>query len=1125
MKFNKGDIITSKKWPEPVQVESVEVFENDVIVKGFLIKSKRHVNDILSSDELHDVGVLGNDENFTEDPSKVFLFLEAKRYRFASLYDPLLAMSTSKVDPLPHQIEAVYGKILKNPRIRFLIADDPGAGKTIMAGLILKELKLRGLVDRILIIAPGHLRDQWVREMDERFKESFVVMSREQYKTTFMQNPWRQNNQIIASMDFAKQDDILSSLSAVTFDLVIVDEAHKMSAYASTKKRAGLAGVPLKVSKSKRYRLGEVLSRISEHLLFLTATPHRGDPENFRLFLDLLQPGFFATAEMLQKAARDRDNPLFIRRLKEDLKDFDGKPLFVKRNVITRKYDLSVESQNEKDLYNKLTKYVRTEYNLGMSEEKRKRFAFAQAILQRRLASSTYALLRSLERRRGRLQDVVDGKVKTLDEIPEYTEEEIEDMTDEEREKYEEMLEKAVPVTDKELLKVEISRLDELIKSAQKIIDNEEEIKLKELKKTLKELEKVYAEEKDKKILIFTEAKDTLMYLVDKIRSWGYSVTTIHGGMGLRERVAAEREFKEKTQVMVATEAAGEGINLQFCHLMVNYDIPWNPNRLEQRMGRIHRYGQTKEVYIVNLVAEDTREGMVLARLFDKLETIREHLGDKAFDVIGELLDRDLSHILVDAAINAKTKEELMAEIDVIPTDIDALNEIKKNLDDSLATHTIDFTRIKEMRALAEEKRLIPEYTEEFFISAFEMIGGRMKKLKQDRMYAVEKIPSVLIRISQEDEFKLTHGVLPSRYNKATFDKSVAMKNPDAQFLSLGHPLFEAMMRYIERKYSEAPLVGSTYIDPDGVLNGYLLFYEGEIKDGTGDAAGKRLFCTYVSDKTVEPMSPDILWDLEKGEAAPDSIDVPSLKSRAQKVMIDALREYMNELKEDREKRAEIKEKYGLKSLDILIQDLDEKLLEKQIEKEQGMDVSLAMHNYEERKSKYEAARKELADRIVREKELTLSMPSFIGIVRVVPRDVSGDSEALAENKKRIELIGMEIAMKYEMEHGRIPEDVSSSAELGFDIRSLESLEGSVARYIEVKARAGKEYVEMTRNEWIKARRFGDKYYLYVIWNATTDPELHIVRNPHENLKALAETQVVRYKVDVNDIIDKEVKE
>jgi len=356
---------------------------------------------------------------------KIILGLEARRYRFASLYDPLLAMNTSKVDPLPHQIEAVYGYVLRLPRIRFLIADDPGAGKTIMAGLILKELKLRHLARRILIVAPGHLKDQWRREMKERFEETFVVIDRGGVvDALYSENVWQREMQIITSMDFAKQDDLLPSLASVHFDLVIVDEAHKMSAYVYGNK----------LERTRRYRLGEALSRITTHLLFLTATPHKGDPENFRLFLDLLEPGFFATTDMLAESIRNQDNPLFIRRVKEDMKDFEGKPIFLPRHVETMPFNLGTESPPEKELYNALSRYVNVQYNKALTHGRQRNVTFALVILQRRLASSTYALYRSLERRKKRLEEFLKGaeEARWMDESsPDF--EIVEDMSEEER--------------------------------------------------------------------------------------------------------------------------------------------------------------------------------------------------------------------------------------------------------------------------------------------------------------------------------------------------------------------------------------------------------------------------------------------------------------------------------------------------------------------------------------------------------------------------------------------------------------------------------------------------------------------------------------------------------------------
>jgi len=565
-----GTVITGPKWPEPVDVKKIDKEGSYVHLVGATIPSGRHIDQLIPTTDFADIQIRSLVSDLKGEPAKVFLALETKRYRFASLYDPLLAMNASKVDPLPHQIEAVYGYVLKLPRIRFLIADDPGAGKTIMAGLIIKEMKLRNLVKRILIVVPGHLKDQWRRELKDRFEESFVVIDRGILGAHYAENVWERENQIITSMDFAKREDILPSIGSTKFDLIVVDEAHKMSAYKYGDK----------TEKTDRYRLGEVLSRSSDpHLLFLTATPHKGDPENFRLFVDLLEPGFFATAEMLQESIKNQDNPLFIRRMKEDLKDFEGKPLFLPRYVKTVGFRLS---DDEKTLYNDVSRYVKEQYNKALKSDKKRNIAFALVILQRRLASSTYAILRSLERRKKRLEDLKEGVEKAKVEEKPFEVEEVEDLSEEDRWKEEELWETLSVAENRQELEAEIETLGDLIQQAKAIIQKETEVKVLQLKETMGRLSKEFP---NKKILIFTESKDTLDYLEKKIHSWGYAVNTIHGGMKLEERVRAESVFKNETQVMVATEAAGEGINLQFCHLMINYDIPWNPNRLEQRMA------------------------------------------------------------------------------------------------------------------------------------------------------------------------------------------------------------------------------------------------------------------------------------------------------------------------------------------------------------------------------------------------------------------------------------------------------------------------------------------------------------------------------------------------------------
>lgn len=887
--ISEGSVIEAPFWPEPVEIKKVEEFGERIHIIGATIHSSTHIDQLISKEDLKKLKIKEFTLDFSSPADEIFLTLEAKRYQYASLFDPLLAMSASKIDPLPFQIEAVYGYILKLPRIRFLIADDPGAGKTIMAGLIIKELKLRGLTDRILIVVPGHLKDQWRRELKEKFQEPFVVIDRGLLNAHYAENPWQKEKQVITSIDFAKREEIIPSISSAEWDLVIVDEAHKMSAY--------LYGD--KVKFTERYKLGKVLSHNTNHLLFLTATPHKGDPENFRLFLDLLLPGFFATKELIDESLKNKDNPLFIRRMKEDLKDFEGRPIFTNRYAKTVKFRLSDE---EKDLYNELSKYVIFQYNKALQMDKKRSVAFALLILQRRMASSTYALLKSLERRKERLEALLKEPELPI-ERPDINLEEIEDYEEEARWEEEKKWETLSIAKNRAELEKEIKTIEKLIEMARAIISSENEVKLKELKKVMDSIGK-------EKILIFTESKDTLEYLVNKIRKWGYSVNYIHGSMRLEERVEAEKVFKHKTQVMVATEAAGEGINLQFCNLMINYDIPWNPNRLEQRIGRIHRYGQQKDVYIFNLVAEDTREGQVLAKVFDKLEEIRKAMGsDKVFDVIGDVYyGKNLYQLILDAVANARSLDEILQEID-IKVDEKYIAQIKEILGESLATKHIDYTRIKEMAEKAKEYRLIPEYVEEFFKTAFKKAGGKLRERK-DGFIAIDSVPYEIRKIAEAVDFRNKYGIILRSYPKATFDKEIAFKNPDAEFISFGHSLFEALLEWVTKNYFSQLQRGTVFKDPSGKYQGFLWFFEGEVRDGKGEIAGKRLLAIYDDGKALQEVNPAILWDLiPVKEGTPKRIEID--KRKPQEFAVNAVEKYREEILKERKRQAEVKESTG----------------------------------------------------------------------------------------------------------------------------------------------------------------------------------------------------------------------
>lgn len=1085
----EGVVVGGDRWHEPVLIQKVTHMGSDVHIVGSTISTGSHITAILSADELRDVRLQQIACDLSSDAWKIFLAVETIRYRFASDYDPWLAMNISKIVPLPHQIEAVYGTVLKMPRVRYVLAHDPGAGKTIMAGLILKELKLRHLITKILIVTPGHLKNQWKRELREKFDEEFVVVDRGIISSMHGQNVWAYKNQLITSMDFAKRDDVRSTLDAAEFDLVIVDEAHKMA--------ANLYGDQIK--KTDRYKLGETLSKNTEHCLFLTATPHKGDPDNFRLFLDLLEPGFFATTGMLKKSIEEQENMLFLRRIKEEMKDFEGKALFLPRYVETPSYTLSA---SERDLYRNVTDYVKIQYNKALTAGRKRSVGFALLILQRRFASSCHALCISLTRRKDRLQKLLD----TNEDVPlptnihfDINADEMDEMPEDERWQHEEHAEKIVIAPNRYELKREVETLEKLILQAKNIIEQGDEVKLKKLKEVMNLLEEKSI---NKKILIFTESKDTLDYLEQKIKCWGYTVNHIDGNMDHKERVAAEHIFRAAdTQVMVATEAAGEGINLQFCHLMINYDIPWTPTRLEQRMGRIHRYGQKYNVHVYNLIVEDTVEGRIFKTLFDKLKEIKKRMGnDKVYDIIGEIYrDKDLASALADAAVGAKSEAEILS---VLETKADkALDVVRDSLNDTLLQKHIEFTALKKQKQRAHENRLMPEYTRDFFLKAFVKAGGNIKE-KKSGIYAVNSIPYPIKRVADGNDFKQSHGIILKSYSKVAFTKHTEPMEQDVECLTFGHPLFEAVLEWAAESFKPDLQKGAVFIDPSGHLDGMILFYEGKVTDGSGNVAGKRLLAYYINQGgDIEAVPPSILWDLQESTPGSEAIDRKKLEIKPVSEINRALKEYQQELLRERCRQASIKTKYGLKSLDILIADLDQALVKLKRRKAQGeAGLELNIWNKSQRQLTYKDKRQELAASISRETTLTRNAPQLLGLVRV--RSPATIDDSLSENAD-VETAAMQFAMDYERSHGRTPQDVSNVLGPGYDIRS-EDIDGNM-RYIEVKGRAKTGRIALTKNEWFKAKHLERDYYLYVVWNTnnTHNPaELKIVRNPANNLHA-----------------------
>jgi len=496
--------------------------------------------------------------------------------RLAYAFDPHYAISVTQVDLLPHQVDAVYRHILPMPRIRFLLADDPGLGKTIMAGLVMKELKVRGLVKRTLLIVPAHLQDQWQREMMDWFREDFVILRRELLNNLYAADFFERNPQVLVSMDFARQEDVRELLARQRWDLVIVDEAHKLSAT-----RYGQ-----KVYKTKRYQLGEAIAPKTTHLLFLTATPHKGDDEAYFLLLNLLEPHLFANSAQLKAAARSGGLPFVLRRTKEQVVDLQGRKLFRRREVKTLGVSLT---EAERRLYDAVTDYVRRWYaTVADKRDRRSRnVALALTVLQRRLSSSLFAVRESLRRRRSKLQALLNEweRRQQEEDLPEWDEDALQDLTEmtaREWESFQERLEGTTAARTPDELREEIQELDELIRLALDAERAGEEAKIRELRRVVEEHLRYHP---DEKLLVFTEFKDTLTALERRFNEWGFACAVIHGQMSLQERIAQERRFRDEVQVMVATDAAGEGVNLQFCRLMVNYDLPWNPQPLGAKDG------------------------------------------------------------------------------------------------------------------------------------------------------------------------------------------------------------------------------------------------------------------------------------------------------------------------------------------------------------------------------------------------------------------------------------------------------------------------------------------------------------------------------------------------------------
>lgn len=453
-------VLTGPLFPEPIQIIAIIPMGDSVKVIGKGLNTGQVLEPILNSDQLAKLEVSPETEPFDGDPNRFKLGIEALRLGLAYEYDPYFSLSIARVDPLPHQLEAVYDYLLRSPRIRFLLADDPGAGKTIMAGLLVKELKIRGLVKRVLIVAPANLAFQWQREMKDKFRENFEIIRGDVLRANYGANPWQERDQVITSISWVSRiQDANESLLRSQWDLVIVDEAHRMSASSED-------------HKTLAYKLGEELSKRTDHFLLMTATPHKGDPKNFCLFLELLDRDVYGDVKSLEEAMKRNSAPFYLRRVKEALVTFpdadtgEVKKIFTKREVQTVEFRID---DDEWGFYDALTRYVEDQSIKAAADDsaRGRALGFTMAMLQRRFASSIRAARRSLERMKDKRQKILDDpEGYHREQINRRMPDDFDELPEDEQQEILDRLEELVASVDPADLKIEIIELTKLVDQA-----------------------------------------------------------------------------------------------------------------------------------------------------------------------------------------------------------------------------------------------------------------------------------------------------------------------------------------------------------------------------------------------------------------------------------------------------------------------------------------------------------------------------------------------------------------------------------------------------------------------------------------------------------------------------------
>jgi len=1091
-----------------------------------------------------DLATLERPWSFDGEGEAFKLTVEAKRIDLAFLFDPMMAVHTSNVDPLPHQITAVYESMLPRQPLRFVLADDPGAGKTIMAGLYIRELIMRADARRIVIVAPGSLVDQWREEMFEKFGLEFRVFTKDLEAATPSGNPFEDIDHLIVRLDqMARNEELQEKLCAAGWDLVVFDEAHKLAAH--------FFGSELK--KTGRFKLAEKLGAQTRHLLLMTATPHNGKEEDFQLFLSLLDSDRFY-GKFRDGVHKVDTSDLMRRMVKEELVKFDGTPLFPERRAYTVNYKLS---DIEAALYEAVTQYVKTEMGKAdqLGGQRKGSIGFALTSLQRRLASSPEAIFQSLKRRRERLQrrlreeNIASRGSQFLAETlapapspsdfsgassnPQFPEvpDDDDDLTASEQEELEESLvDQATTAKTVAELEAEIDILIGLENQARAVVASGQDRKWDELSRILQRDPHMQdAGGRLRKIIIFSEHRDTLNYLHEKIAGVLGShaaIVTIHGGTHRDERLKNQALFRSdpEIRVLVATDAAGEGVNLQCANLMVNYDLPWNPNRLEQRFGRIHRIGQQEVCHLWNLVANETREGDVYFRLLEKLRVESEALNGRVFDILGEVFEgKSLKELLIEA-IRYGDRDDVRIKLrQKIDHNFDRQNLLALLDRNALAQETLGPERlfaVKEEMEKAEARRLQPYFVRSFFMKGFESLGGSIFPRELNR-FEITHVPAVL---RERDRFitgRNRRDLAPvlKRYERVCFTKDAVRpsERPGLAFANMihpGHPLMLALSDVLLEQHANLLRQGSILVDPsdEGEQPWLLFLLTHEIKSGDGQVISKRLqFVRVLPDgsATFAGWAPH----LDLGTLAPaerplltDTLAAPWLTAGLeQRALALAASKLVPEHYDDvARRRFDHVDKTLAAVHERLTKEIDfqsDRYIKLSEDKAAGKEIGPNLDNVRRTLSDLEARLASRKKELQSMRHVTSATPVVLSGALVIPagllRKLRGETppEGTAFSidpaaRSRIEKLAMDAVRRVEESRGCRVVDVSAQ-KCGWDITSYpQAVDGKQpdARHIEVKGRVkGAGTVTITRNEMLYALNQSDKFLLAIVLVAEDD--------------------------------------